>query len=67
MGKKIVSLRAAPKNNLKKSEDKDAFIIEENDKTVYLGKIHIKDNALSITENSVKAAFSQKITEGTEE
>lgn len=67
LGKKILSLWAVPKNNLKKSEDKDAFIIEENDKTVYLGKIHIKDNALSITENSVKAAFSQKITEGTEE
>ena len=63
--KKILSLEAIPKENLKKFSTKDKFVLEENDKTVYLGKIHQKNNKLGITEESVKLAFSQKITEGT--
>lgn len=66
LGKKVLSLSAVSKENLKKSVENDNFIIEENDKTVYLGKVHLKDNTLGITAESVKAAFSQKLTEGNE-
>ena len=66
LGKKVLSLEAVPKENLKKSTE-ESFVIEENDKTVYLGKIHLKNNTLGITQESVKAAFSQKLTEGNEQ
>ena len=66
LGKKVLSLEAVSKEKLTKSAKNDTFTIEENDKTVYLGKIHLKNNKLGITEESVKTAFSLKITEGNE-
>lgn len=67
LGQKVMGLIALNRDGFDSSEYKDMFKIAENDKTVYLCKIYIKNNALGITRSSAKKLFSQNITEETEE
>ncbi len=64
LGEKVLSLIAVNRDGFDKNDYRDMFIIDKNDKSVYLCKIHEKDNKLNITEDKVKSVFSQNITEG---
>ncbi len=63
LGQKVLSIIAVSADSFKASDYKDMFTLAENETTVYLGKIHIKDNPFGLTEKKVKAIFSEKITE----
>ncbi len=64
LGDKVLSIIALSQKGFEAEDYKDMFIIDENDKTVYLGKIHSENNSLGLDEAAVKKIFSQSLTEG---
>ncbi len=67
LGDKVLSVIAVPKEGFDIENHQGMFIIDENSKTVYLGRLYNDKNSLGITRSEVKKIFSQNITEGTEE